>query len=209
MARNRDPFTQALSSLRERLHNGDLIGGAPVIVRDEADRLGLSTTPVREALARLSGEGLVERAQSGGYIALALDATAARDRYVLQSHLVQIAATANRRALGEIRRPAPRYEASDPGASVNALFDAIVRSAGNTVLWETFQRVTSHLSRLRSLELLLFDDLGQEAEQLFAVYSDDPDQQFEAATVAYHDRRIAASATLVSLVQPPGASRRT
>lgn len=45
MARNRDPFTQALSSLRERIHSGALPAGAPVIVQDEAGRLRLSTTP--------------------------------------------------------------------------------------------------------------------------------------------------------------------
>lgn len=60
MARNRDLFSQALSSLRERIHSGVLTGGSAVIVQDEDERLRLSTTPVREALARPGGEGRVE-----------------------------------------------------------------------------------------------------------------------------------------------------
>lgn len=57
MARNRDPFTQALSSLRDRIQSGDLAGGTPVIVQDEARRLSLSTTPIREALRASAARG--------------------------------------------------------------------------------------------------------------------------------------------------------
>ena len=200
MARNRDPFTQALSSLRERIHSGILAGGSPVIVQDEAERLRLSTTPVREALARLSGEGLVERAPSGGYVAVRLDATAARDRYTMQAHYVRIALELNHRALGPLRLPAPGFEAGRPAAAVDQLFAIIVRSAGNQVLWEAYRKVSGQLDLLRRLESHLFDDLSEEAAGLYAAWSEEPAPGFEAAATRYHDRRIGASGALAALV---------
>ena len=61
--RTRDPFGEALSELRMRLRQGELRPGAPLVVMDLAQSLGLSATPVREALAFLAGEGLIDRPQ--------------------------------------------------------------------------------------------------------------------------------------------------
>jgi len=199
MARNRDPFTQALASLRERIVSGALPGGSPVIVLDEAERLRLSTTPVREALARLSGEGLVERAPAGGYLARRLDATAARDRYTMHAHYVRIALDLNCRALGPLRLPAPGLEAGRPVVAVDRLFAIIVRSAGNEVLWEAYRKVAGQLDLLRRFESQLFDDLGEEAGGLYAAWSQETASGFEAASARYHDRRIGASAALAAL----------
>jgi DNA-binding GntR family transcriptional regulator len=200
MARNRDPFTQALSSLRERIHSGTLAGGSPVIVQDEAQRLRLSTTPIREALARLSGEGLVERASSGGYVTLRLDATAARDRWVMHGHYVRIAVELNARALGALRPPAPSFEASRPLAAAHRLFATIVCSTGNQVLWDAFQRVSGQLDLVRRHETALFDDLGDEAMGLYAAYSEESAPGFAATVGRYHDRRIGAAGALAALV---------
>ena len=62
MIRKHDPFTLALDSLRARAEEGAFTPGAPVVIIDEARRLNLSTTPVREALGWLCGFGLIERA---------------------------------------------------------------------------------------------------------------------------------------------------
>lgn len=67
MARHRAPFTTALRTLRERVILGAFSLGKPIIILDEALSLSLSTTPVREALACLGGEGLIDRAPAGGY----------------------------------------------------------------------------------------------------------------------------------------------
>ena len=69
--RTRDPFGEALSELRMRLRQGELRPGAPLVVMDLAQSLGLSATPVREALAFLAGEGLIEgrRGAARGYLA--------------------------------------------------------------------------------------------------------------------------------------------
>lgn len=203
MARNRDPFTQALASLRERIHSGALAGGAPVIVQDEAARLQLSTTPIREALARLSGEGLVERAASGGYVTVRLDAAAARDRYAMHGEYVKIALHLNARAMGARRPPAIRAPEDTAASAVNRLFGTIVCSAGNHVLWRAFERVGGQLELVRRFEPLLFEDLEDEADILHAAYSDTALSGLVEVVARYHERRELACGPLAALVFGP------
>ncbi|MEI9892141.1 MAG: GntR family transcriptional regulator [Caulobacteraceae bacterium] len=58
---------KALLSLRELLLTGELAAGQRVSEIWAVDRLGVSRTPVRAALARLEEEGFLEALPSGGY----------------------------------------------------------------------------------------------------------------------------------------------
>jgi DNA-binding GntR family transcriptional regulator len=57
---------RTLAALRELILDGDLRPGARLGEVELADRLGVSRTPVREALSRLAAEGLVEIAPNRG-----------------------------------------------------------------------------------------------------------------------------------------------
>jgi DNA-binding GntR family transcriptional regulator len=57
---------QVYAAIRERITNGTLARGARVHQEDLADELGVSRTPVREALRRLAAEGLVEMRTNRG-----------------------------------------------------------------------------------------------------------------------------------------------
>jgi DNA-binding GntR family transcriptional regulator len=57
---------RALASLRELILDGDLRPGTRLGEVELAERLGVSRTPVREALTRLAAEGLVEIARNRG-----------------------------------------------------------------------------------------------------------------------------------------------
>lgn len=59
---------RALISLRELLLNGELSAGERLLEVALVERLGVSRTPIRAALAKLANEGLLEEIAGGGYI---------------------------------------------------------------------------------------------------------------------------------------------
>lgn len=78
----RDPTDGVLTVLRRRLAAGPPLQGEPLSINAIAAELGLSHTPVREALARLAGEGLIART-SVGYRGVMHDAASLSGLYGL------------------------------------------------------------------------------------------------------------------------------
>lgn len=58
---------KALLGIRDLIHSGQVAPGERMSEPVLTDRLGLSRTPIRAALARLEAEGLLEAIPSGGY----------------------------------------------------------------------------------------------------------------------------------------------
>jgi GntR family transcriptional regulator, vanillate catabolism transcriptional regulator len=59
--------TKAIVGLRELILHGKLAPGEPLLEVALVDRLGVSRTPIRAALAQLAQEGLLEKMPGGGY----------------------------------------------------------------------------------------------------------------------------------------------
>ena len=65
MSQSESLTESALQQLRDMILSGELPSGTQLQERTFAERLGVSRTPVREAIARLMNEGLVTRAHRG------------------------------------------------------------------------------------------------------------------------------------------------
>lgn len=193
MPRARDPFNLALESVRSRAMQGVYGSGGPVVIIDEARRLGLSTTPVREALACLCGEGLLERAPRAGYLSPRLDSALLRDRYWvrLRTLTTSLELTVER----AVSVAAEDMAAGEPG--VRDLFDRLVRETGNRALVETFRRVNAQLRMLGDAEARVFPDAAAEAEALARIGVGGSRIQLAGAIEAYHRRRMDGAALLV------------
>ncbi|MBS0538493.1 MAG: GntR family transcriptional regulator [Proteobacteria bacterium] len=59
---------RAYTSLLDMILRGKIVAGEAVTERQIAGRLGISRTPVREAVRRLEGEGTLERQRSGALV---------------------------------------------------------------------------------------------------------------------------------------------
>lgn len=192
MIRRRDPFTQALDSLRARAEDGTFVPGQPVVIIDEARRLRLSTTPVREALAWLCGFGLIERAPAGGYLAPRLDPAIVRDRLTFRLHCLM--ASLDQAGI------AGAQDHPEATAMVDRLAMRMMRTirlSGNASLVEEYQRVASQLRQLGAAERRLFPDLEEEAERLLRLFETSGRQPLATALTLYHQRRIDAATRLV------------
>ena len=100
----------AYAAIRERIVSGALPRGARVHQEDLAVELGVSRTPVREALRRLAAEGLVEMRTNRGARVADLDRSGMRAAY--EARLV-----IEPGAPGSPRRGAPEHAAARDGAT--------------------------------------------------------------------------------------------
>lgn len=193
VTRRRDPFMMALESLRTRAEQGVYVPGSPVVILEEARRLKLSTTPVREALVWLCGYGLIERAPMGGFLAPRLDPAIVRDRFAFRLQCVVNSLT----RAGQTRGREQGLNGADQAE--RDLADHMLRavqSTGNAALADAFQRVCRQLVQLVSAERRLFRDLDAEQVAIVHLFETSGADLPEALT-AYHQRRIEAAPLLI------------
>lgn len=194
MAESRpEPFHVALTSLRDRLQSGALRPGGRATAVDLADDLGLSTTPVREALSRLAGEGLLEDRRGQGYFVRLPGARDIADLYRLS--LAHLLIALEPRRSGWIAPPAASGPepagrgAFDPVASIDDLFRGWVGATGSRPLFAAFRVVQIQVGPVRQLEALVLGDRGPEAHALLDCV-DGPRGERLAALRQFHGLRI-------------------
>lgn len=144
LMKTRDPFHQALGALSAFAGANRFGWGEPLVATALAHELKLSPTPVREALARLSGEGLIEHRPGRGYFAPSPTAADVADTYALHHRAVDWALD-----LVETRRGSAIPETE---ATLEGLFVDIVQAARNPQLTRMHWRVTLQLRPIRLIE---------------------------------------------------------
>lgn len=152
-------------TLSHKIVSLELKPNEPVGEQALAKMLGVSRTPVREALSRLSAERLVDlRARAGVIIApIRLDAvrTAQFVREKLEMAIVaEAAAQSNRRILLGIRQAIEEQELAIYENSPELFFDADERMhglfcalAGRESVWSFISDAKKHMDRLRKLSI--------------------------------------------------------
>ena len=159
---------RAYRMLRDAIVNGELAPGGVIRDAELAERLGLSRTPVREALARLADEGLVETKPHAWTRVAPLSLREARDAVVVVRGMhelaVRMAVPMMTEKHHEVMRAANRrfaaaVEAGDVEGAVDAddaFHEVPVAVLGNRALEATIER---QLPLIRRLERLRFGSL--------------------------------------------------
>ncbi|WP_205752225.1 GntR family transcriptional regulator [Cryptosporangium phraense] len=155
----------AYTRLREAIVDGQYSAGSRLTEVELADTLGMSRTPVREALRRLAGDGLVRASDRGVIVDLMDDAEARHARAVRAALDVLVTELAARRQkAGEIS-PAALRAAEEAAADAEAahrhgdadaayqhdqrLHRQIAEMAGNPVALQMLDRLADRLEVAR------------------------------------------------------------
>lgn len=196
-----EPFRQALVDLRRRLRDGALEPGARVTAKEVADQLKLSHTPVREALSRLAGEGLLEDRRGDGFFVPELSAADVAVLYRLSEQFLLMCQGAAR-SPSPPSRSTPATEEQDPVRAVERLFLAWATESGSRVILDAYRTTMLQLAPVRRREVQLIDDLAQEAQSLQRLA--DPSQRPRRPTAIqdFHRRRVALAEPLAQLLAP-------
>ncbi|MCK0167220.1 GntR family transcriptional regulator [Jannaschia sp. S6380] len=150
----------AYEALRARIVSGGLKPGDRIREVELAQEMGLSRTPVREAIKRLEQDGLIRHAPHKGAVVRALDPQSMNELYLVREVLegtaaglaAQHASTAEITALEELLATQPPEGQDDGGAEAarrNAIFhDAIGHAAHNRHLLHAMDGLSGAMALL-------------------------------------------------------------
>ncbi|KIX14909.1 hypothetical protein X474_07105 [Dethiosulfatarculus sandiegensis] len=162
---------RAYEEIKKRIIHFQLKPGTRLKLDELAQALGMSQTPIREALNKLEQEQLVERPAKKGFTVKALTIQEIEDIYDFRIALEVLAAEqAARRItskdldkLETIQRRIPQKQAQGEKNEVLRLsqeFHAVIMNAsGNQLLAETGQRLLERIWMLQNINLLTSDHL--------------------------------------------------
>jgi DNA-binding GntR family transcriptional regulator len=206
----------AYAWLRAEILAARLLPGQTISENEIAARLGTSRTPVREAMIRLEGEGLVTVRPQVGTVVAPIDLDAVADgqflREAIECRTVALAAArvtpSDARTLRDLLREQSRVVARDDQAAFLELDDAmhrhLVAMSGRPNLWHTVEEVKAQLDRVRVLSL---DDrawlrtiLAQHREIVGRVL--EADGPGAAAAMERHVRAVFASIDAIARMRP-------
>lgn len=192
---------RAYERLRGDILDWRLEPGAMLAEVEQASRLGVSRTPVREALARLLADGLVEQGARGLVVSAASvdDVVALFEvREALETQAAALASRRRERAVFE----ALRDEFRDAGHLIarpgrEAYYDLIRRfdeavddAVGNAYLVGELRGLRTHLARIRRLAIdnsaRLTDAAAEHLLIVQAIVDGDPDLARSATAVHLH-----------------------
>ncbi|MFS0865711.1 GntR family transcriptional regulator [Microbacterium sp. 179-B 1A2 NHS] len=194
---------RAYATLLDEIQSGALAPGAVLGEVEQATRLGVSRTPLREALSRLAADGLVAQASARVTVVTAIDADDIRDlfqvRRALEETAARLAARDGRPATfaglaGEFadieRRGVGSSGDADGYFALIARFDGALDAAvDNDYLTAALRTVRTHLVRVRRLA-------RDKPARLAASVAE---HRLIATAIAERDPELAASATHVHL----------
>lgn len=151
---------EAYLRIRDAIVDGSLAPGSVIRDGELADRLGLSKTPVRDALARLAAEGLVESkpqsftrvtplvlrdVRDAGVVVRAMHDLAVR---AAVPHLGPPEITTMREANARFTRAIRAGDVEAALAADDTLHDVLVHGCGNGAVVATIERYTPLIRRL-------------------------------------------------------------
>ena len=197
-ARSQKPIKNSeivYNDLRRAIIAMELVPGTPIVERDLTQRYGISRTPLREAVLRLTEDRLVDVVPKSGTYVARIPLSSLREGIVARRALEEVTVRAATRRATEsqvmglraiIQRQKEVAEAGDEEAFHRADEDfhaGICIAAGFPGIWDMILQMRVHIERYRRLTLpqagRMLVVLGEHSAVLDAIAAGDADQAVE------------------------------
>jgi GntR family transcriptional regulator, rspAB operon transcriptional repressor len=209
---------QVYLRLREEIVTAVIEPGRRVSENELADRLGVSRTPVREALQRLADERLVAVVPQLGTFVTRISVGSVDDaafvREALEGAAIRLATArvaAGEASLEGVHRNLAAQDAAvaeDDTEAFDALDEELHRSlcdaAGHEIAWSLARRANGHLDRVRRLGLPepgFLETLAAEHRAIVAAVAEG-DEERAATTLSRHLRTVLSSVPAIRAAHP-------
>jgi len=184
-------------ALKRRIMDHDFRPGDRLDPAALAEALSASTTPVREALNQLVGEGLAESRAGGGFQIPLLDEPGLKDLYAWSGEVLALAIR-GWQDLAPI--DAEACETSQVAERTADLFLAIARRSVNREHGRAVERLNARLHPIRHVEAHVTAGIDDEVAAMIAAASDGKRDVLRRLISAYHRRRRRLAAKIVRAV---------
>lgn len=207
---------QVYAVLREAIVSAELEPGRRLSENELGERMGVSRTPIREALVRLRDERLVVIApQLGTFVTLISTRGVADAHFVreaLECSAIRLAAARARDAdlvpLQVNLAAQARAEEDHDAAAFDGLDDALHKTlcglSGHAIAWDLSRRANGHLDRVRRLSLpepgYLGEMVAEHRTVVAAVAQGDPEAA--EAALRHHLRMVLSSLPAIQAAHP-------
>jgi DNA-binding GntR family transcriptional regulator len=173
----------AIDRLRDAIVHGQLAPGTRLNERVLSEQLGISRTPLREAVKLLASEGLVELLPNRGAIVAPVDAGRLSQTLAVMGalegligelaceHASEAAIAGIRASHFEMLAAHARRDLAAYFAHNQAIHLALVEATGNTVLSHTYRQLNANVRRVRymaNLSQARWDEAVHEHEAILA-----------------------------------------
>jgi DNA-binding GntR family transcriptional regulator len=210
------PRGQIYALLRDAIVSAELAPGRQLSENELAALLGVSRTPIREALQRLRDDRLVEIVPQLGTFVTRISEDAVADaqfvREALECSAVRAAALRARdQDLAGLEANIRRQEAAREAADFDRFYvlddelhHALCDLSGHEIAWSLSQRAKGHLNRIRRLSLpepgYLMEMIAEHRTVVSAVADHDPDAAEEA--LRHHLRMVLSTLPAIRAQHP-------
>ncbi len=207
---------RAYAILREAIVSAELEPGRQLSENELADQLGISRTPVREALARLREDRLVAIVpQLGSFVTLISPAAVSDAAFVrealecgavrLTSERIEDAGLEDLQAnLAAQDRAAADADPEAFDVLDEAFHRTLCEQSGHEIAWSLSRRANGHLDRIRRLSLpeagYMAQMLSEHRAVVAAVSEGDPDRAEQE--LRHHLRMVLSSVPQIRTAQP-------
>lgn len=212
---------RAYAALLDQIQSGDLAPGTVLAEVEQAARLGVSRTPLREALGRLAADGLVVQQSPRVTVVSDIDVADIRALFEVRRALEETAARlAATRADADVFAALAvefagvgaldRDEGRDAYYALIARFDAQLDAAiDNDYLTSALRGIRTHLVRVRRLARDIPERLAASVAEHRLIASAIADRDADLAAHATHVHLHNALTTILASLDAPSALKGT
>jgi DNA-binding GntR family transcriptional regulator len=203
------------NSVRDMIVRTTMPPGSRITEANIGERLGVSRTPVREALLRLAEEGLVQMVPQSGIYVAPVNLVAVSEAQFIREHLEcavirEVAAKIDGGGMALLRGTLSRQEAARDSDDVVRFYDLdellhqqLCELGGRSGVWRVIQHSKHHLDRVRWLSLPVAEHIPhliiQHQAVVDALGQHDPD--IAEASLRGHLREVYATIERLKLDQ--------
>lgn len=192
-------FDRIYHALKDELGTGRLGAGEQLEPAALASALNASITPVRDALHRLVGEGLVEAPRGDGFRTPLVTEIGLRSLYRWHGAMAELAARAPSHGLGQAER-----EAEDIVERTEQLFLSIAGWSANPEHVAAVARAGERLRPARQAELAILTDSGEELGEIASASGDRDHGKLRVLIRRYHRSRERLVDRIVGILHRAG-----